>query len=367
VSIYRIDDTTGALTPTHTVGARTSSNNLAIAPATAPVALVRSFAYVVNGGSEDTTTFRVDPDTGTLTQVGSAVPAGSGPEGIAIAVGGLFPFVYVANRTSDSVSAFVVDPATGVLNPRDGALVGDGPGALAVESSGRLLFVANANSDDVTTLSIQQSTGSIAAFGPDTATGNAPVAVAADPAGRFLFVLNAGELSAFEIIALTGELGPAGSVPSAAQPAAIAVDPTGRFVYVANGASDDVTAFRIDRDVDVLTQVGAPVLAGDFPSAVAVEPTGRFAYVANTTSDDVTAFRIDPSTGALTVLGAAVPAGNGPTALAVDPSGRFLHVTNRSSDDVTTFAIRVNGSLTPIESVDAGDGPVRIAVLGVFE
>jgi 6-phosphogluconolactonase (cycloisomerase 2 family) len=71
------------------------------------------FAYVANGGSDDITTFRIDPVTGALTEVGTAVAAGDEPESVTVDPSGRF--VYAPSGGLDDVTTFRIDPATGAL------------------------------------------------------------------------------------------------------------------------------------------------------------------------------------------------------------------------------------------------------------
>ena len=92
--------------------------------------------------------------------------------------------------------------------------------------SGRFAYVANFISDNVTTFSINQSTGALTGVGTEVAVGDGPILVT--------------------------------------------VDPSGRFAYVANNISDNVTTFNINQSTGALTEVGTEVAAGDGPASVTV-------------------------------------------------------------------------------------------------
>jgi len=77
VSVFAIDGTTGALTPTSTAPAGTNPVALTLDPA-------GHFAYVANLSSDNVTQFTVDSTTGTLTPVGAPVNAGTGPVWVTI-------------------------------------------------------------------------------------------------------------------------------------------------------------------------------------------------------------------------------------------------------------------------------------------
>jgi len=71
------------------------------------------FAYVSAGSNPGTLlAYSIDQTTGALTSIGS-VPLGTTPFGMAIDPTGRF--VYVANRNSHNVSAYAINPRTGAL------------------------------------------------------------------------------------------------------------------------------------------------------------------------------------------------------------------------------------------------------------
>ena len=136
------------------------------------------------------------------------------------------------------------------------------------------------------------------------------------------------------------------------RPASSIVEPRGKFIYVANYDSNNVSAFAIDVNTNVLTEVvRSPFAAGDGPVAIAVDPNGKFIFVANLLSNNISAYKIDASTGALTPVDRAPFAtGRSPQAITVDPSGKFIYVTNYDSDTISAFTIdNETGALTPVD------------------
>jgi 6-phosphogluconolactonase (cycloisomerase 2 family) len=97
---------------------------------------------------------------------------------------------------------------------------------VTVDPSGRFAYVANFNSNNVTTFSINQTTGALTEVGTEVAAGTAP--------------------------------------------SSVTVDPSGRFAYVANQDSDNVTTFSIDATTGALTEVGTEVAAGDGPISIVI-------------------------------------------------------------------------------------------------
>jgi len=120
-----IDTTTGALTSAGLVAAGTGPTSLALDPRS-------KFAYVVNSGSNDVSTYTVDGTTGALTSLGTT-GTGLSPASIALHPSG--KFVYVTNAGSNSVWVYNIDASTGTLT-----LIGTIGTWRGAGSSGRALF-----------------------------------------------------------------------------------------------------------------------------------------------------------------------------------------------------------------------------------
>jgi 6-phosphogluconolactonase len=117
-----------------------------------------------------------DPIADTLTQQQTRA-VGVQPKSIAIDPTG--QFLYVANSADGTVSGFTVDATTGLLTPIGGAAVATGggvsgqPTALAIDPSGRYLYVANGDASNITTFAITAVTGVLTAVGSPVNAWNA--------------------------------------------------------------------------------------------------------------------------------------------------------------------------------------------------
>lgn len=119
------------------------------------------FLYVTNSVEGTVSAFRIDPTGGSLTSVGPAIAAGSGPWDAAVDETGRF--LYVANRGSDDISAYAIDAGSGALtlipatDGEDTTAVGLDPSGLEVHPGSRLLYVVNEGDDTVTRVLINLS------------------------------------------------------------------------------------------------------------------------------------------------------------------------------------------------------------------
>src|ERR1700688_1629836 len=105
----------------------------------------------------------------------------------------------------------------------------------------------------------------------------------------------------------------------------------GQMLYVGNAGDDTISAYVIDQDSGLLTEILPRVGTPGNPTSVTGHPSGKVVYVTNTGSSPgvpgLAAFSINASAGALTLLSISpVPNGSGPVAVVIDPSGKFALV-----------------------------------------
>jgi DNA-binding beta-propeller fold protein YncE len=193
VSAYRIDRDSGGLMPVD--GSPFPSGT---APQSVTVDPTGQFVYVANCGSPcrvdagNVSVYTVDEATGALTPVdGSPFPAGTNP--LSVTVDPTGQFAYVANNTSSNVSAYAIDRDTGGLMPVDGSPfpAGPRPSSVIVDPTGQFAYVANgfgSGANNVSAYAIDGTTGALTPVtGSPFAAGIGPVSVTTTtgPAARF--------------------------------------------------------------------------------------------------------------------------------------------------------------------------------------
>src|SRR6185436_18127484 len=103
--------------------------------------------------------YRIDAASGALLP-GATVAAGSEPMAVTVHPSGRF--LYTASIESNDISAYTIDSATGALAPVPGSpFPGGDPYALGVDASGRFLYVTNYNLNSVSGYAIDPLTGSL--------------------------------------------------------------------------------------------------------------------------------------------------------------------------------------------------------------
>ncbi len=275
-------------------------------------------------------------------------------------------------------------------------------GALVLSPSGRLLYVVNAGSDEISGFRIDGN--ALTALGNVGSGGDLPISLALS--GDLLYVLNDGtdpNVTGFRI-APGGTLTP---IPGSTRPLSAAVPNAAQVGFSADGARLVVTekatnrivtwpvlgdgtlgaatiqtsagatpfGFAFDRRGTLVTSEafgGAPnasVLSSYRPSGggwaavsplsattetaacwVVFTPNGRFVYTTNTGSGSVSGFEVGHD-GSLTLLdadGVTGATGAGPIDADVNGSGSYLYTLNGAGGSISAFRIGSDGSLTAI-------------------
>ncbi|MCU7829928.1 MAG: lactonase family protein [Candidatus Thiodiazotropha sp. (ex Myrtea sp. 'scaly one' KF741663)] len=381
VNVFTIDQTSGELTDTRTLSARSAPSAVAYLSDLVEATVTPRFAYVANEASIDVSAYLIDASNGALSPIGTPTATAGTPSSVVVDPTGRF--AYVANRSTDNISAYRINSGTGALtefsgSPFDIETNQTGPQSITIDPSGRFAYVA-ISTDVISAFSIDSSSGALTLLtGSPFVAGDNPGSITVDPTGRFAYATNliSDDVSAYSIDPSTGALSAIGlTVPAGNGPVSIDIDPTGRFAYVANTSFINggffVSAFEINASTGALTELtGSPYPAGSGPISVAVDPLGQFVYVANLTSNNVRVYSIDVSTGELTP-GSTFSTGVDPQSITIDPTGQFVYVANWSSNDISAYTIDestgVLSTITGQPFTAGGSRPFSITTTGVVQ
>jgi 6-phosphogluconolactonase (cycloisomerase 2 family) len=387
-------------------------------------------------GSALLQTFSFDLDNGSISSVYNST-AGTGaktcvlpgePSSIILDPAGAYAYAILNSATSSlcqntvtGIQAFKVN-SDGTLATVGSPVLDPSPLALAMDSAGKFLFVAEGGIVNVYTVSSGTLTA-VGGFGPILPPGAgflAPDLVAlavtptvfpaiglngqqnsvcsdvgnSPPTSEYLYVVDASNNDVvweFSVDSSTGALGnptnasvqpffPVGAIASG-----VAVDPCDRFVYVSNKQSNSISAFTICNGLstqapspgcptgpgtpyDALVPItGSPFSvtgSTDFPGPLLVDPYGNTLYVLGTGSSTVSIFRISPISGSLTAGNpATVATGLMPTSIAIRSDDSWLFVTNFSAGTLSEYSITpASGGLIPQPPVFTDNYPWGVAV-----
>lgn len=292
-------------------------------------------------------------------------------------------------KKSGAVSAYAIDRASGELTPLNRASSGGtGPCHLAVDRTGRSVFVANYGSGSVAMLPVHadgrvgeptvvfQHEGSSVNERRQKGPHAHGTTLSAD--NRFLFVPDLGidRIQVYRYDEGRGTLQrhalPFAALPPGAGPRHFALHPNQEYAYCINELSSTVTILYYLADRGVLSSLSAlSTLPSGFegPSTTAeieVHPSGKFLYGSNRGHDSIAVFSVSREGRSLRLEQNVPTQGKTPRNFAIDPTGRWLWVANQGSGNIVLFEIdRQSGKLEPA-GVDLRVGsPVCLKFLAV--
>ncbi len=371
ISCYTVDTQSGNLAVLDTVAAGNFPSCITIDP-------TGSFLYVANRYTNDLRRYLINPENGTITMV-DAIETRNGPTSLAFAPGtrpAIWKprFVHVTNSASDDVSSYTVDPTTGALSETGlAALAGDRPLSIAVDPHVEYAYVANNLDKTISLFTIDATSGALTEAAPTTAINGNPTHVVIEPSGRFLYAVaqnvNApddGFLTTYSIEPDTGILQFVITQEIGSRPTWVSCDPTGRFLYCANsgapsGGVSSISAFRITLALGIPQVSATVVTSGVF--ALGFHPSGRYAYATLQGTNSLVQYAINGANGALTLLPGGATSGLKPTAIAFNPDGRFCHVgfSGAGGGHVASFGIDQTGApVVPPSTTSGGLGPIDL-------
>ncbi|MFO0914995.1 MAG: lactonase family protein [Pirellulales bacterium] len=321
--------------------------------------------------------FRVDRSTGALTPAGE-YRMGTSPSCLAVNRSGTR--LYSANETDrvgeqgeGTVSSFAVDPVDGQLKhlntvPSGGA----GPTYVSIHPSGNHLLVANYFGGSVAVLPIladgqlgpatdvKVDTGQL---GPTRAEHAPPGSFAfsghdrthahmieADPVGRRVLHVDLGldQILVWKFDATRGLLSPndppSVNLPPGDGPRHFFFHPNGRWLYSIQEEGSTIVRFDYDNSTGQLTArqtistLPPGFVGSNFCSEILVSADGRFVYAGNRLHDSIGIFSVGEN-GDLTYVGEEWTHGDYPRSFSFDPSGKFLYCCNQRGDNVAVFEV----------------------------
>ena len=320
-----------------------------------------------NGGAQGSISeFTIAFTTGFLGAVtGSPISSGTGT--VALALDSTGKLLYAANQ-SGGISGFSVDHSSGTLTALAGSpfpiTAGSTPIDILVDRKSRFVFVASSVSNSISSYTLNTSTGLLTpvAGSPFAVGSGTPFGLAEDPAGKFLYVNSgAAGIKAF-VINSSGTLSAGPAIAAATTGSvAMAFNLAGTFAYGVDGISS-ASAYSADGATGILTLVGSSV-TGSAPVALDIDPSSKFVYVTNQTSGSLSAFKIASNGTLAQISGSPFVTGTSPSAVRVDKSGSFVYVANQSSNTISLFTLNSSsGALTSAGTSATGSQPVSIVV-----
>ncbi|MCX6631851.1 MAG: lactonase family protein [Candidatus Solibacter sp.] len=311
--------------------------------------------------------WRFQPATGKLTAIGLV---GETVSPSFLAVHPNHKFLYAVNEISNfqgsrtgSVSAFAMDTKTGQLKLLNTVTSrGGGPCHLALDPSGKWLYVANYNSGNAAEFPVHDdgTLGEASAFVQHAGSSvnrqrqSGPHAheTVISPDGKSVFVPDLGldQILSYKVGGLTPNDPPFLKIAPGNGPRHFAFTPNGKFAYVMTEMTASVIAFKYAggkfEELQTLPTVDtAPNMSG---AEIAVHPNGKFVYTSTRGVNSIGVFAIDAKKGKLTPVERTPSGGKTPRNFTIDPTGAYMFVAHQDSDNVVVFKIDAKtGKLTP--------------------
>jgi 6-phosphogluconolactonase len=339
--------------------------------------------------------YRYDARTGHLTPLG-VMARTANPS--FLATDPRYRFLYAVTETGrdqdgsgptaeDTVSSYSINHVTGQLTfLNQVSSAGKVPCHLAVDRTGRMLFVADYGSGRVVSYAIKPdgSIGPVSGSSQDSGSSVNPQrqegphvhATVLSPDNRFLFTPDLGidQVKIFKIDltrkAFTPNDPPSVSVNPGLGPRHFAFGHRAKFAYVICEMGSSVVAFSYDAAKGSLKPIQTiSALPSDFKgestsAEIEIDTSGRFLYASNRGNDSIAVFSIDQHNGTLTRLQVAPTLGKCPRNFKIAPAGNFLAVANQTSNQLVLLKVDHNsGQLTP--SGKTVDVPAPVCVIFV--
>ncbi len=194
--------------------------------------------------------------------------------------------------------------------------------------------------------------------------------ITTDNSNRFAFVPHVTPTDAiygFRFDETTGRLTPCDppnlDTPTGHGPRHLAHHPTLDIVYANAEQASHVTVYRLDPSGGALQPIQSLSTLPDkglddlnSTASVRVHPSGKTVYVSNRGHDSIAVFTVDPTTGLLTAAGHSRTE-ECPRPFGIHPDGRFLYAGSDHSGKVTSHRVDANGLLHRLDAYQLGMWP----------
>ena len=331
------------------------------------------FVYV-SGYDPKIRVYRLDPESGALTE--SAGPAEGGESPSFLAFGPARQVMYALREGNGDmgVAAYAIDPVDGGLSFLNAvSSQGQGPAHVATDATGAWVMVANYGGGTIAVIGTHPDgslaeTAAVASHG----AGSQPHQIITDRDNSHVIVANKGrdDIFVYPFDATSGTLGEPviTALAAGSGPRHVAVHPGGGYMYVINELSSTIVGFSYAQGV--LTQIEAvSSVPGGFVgentgAEIQIDRAGRYLYASNRGHDSIVVHAVDPDSGALSLVEHVSTQGAAPRGFYLEESGRHLIVANQNSDNVVGFTVAAEtGRLTPTGVQVQAPGPSFVGVI----
>ncbi len=343
--------------------------------------LVYVGTYSAHGG-KGIYAYRFDSVSGHLISLGMAAESAD-PSFLAVSGNG--EFLYAVNEIASyqgqptgAVSAFKIEPDTGKLSELNEVSSRDqGPAHITLDRTGQWALVSNYTLGSVAVFPILKDgrLGEASSFvrhkgssvNPERQAGPHAHSTTLSPDDRFAIVADLGldELIIYPFDKANGKLGSPHvvKVHPGAGPRHLTFDPSGRFMYLITEMQSTIVAYRYEAASGGLTEIQSiSTLPKEFAekntdAEIEIDRSGKFLYGSDRGADSIAVFAVDSASGKLQKIEDVATHGKTPRNFTIDSTGKWLLVANQDSDNIVVFriddktgALTANGQTVKIPS-----------------
>lgn len=283
-------------------------------------------------------------------------------------------FVYVANADSQDISVLELDRSQGALKPLATVAVGGSVMPMAVSPDKRFLYAAlRSQPFRVTSFAIDGANGQLRKLG-EAPLADSMANIDVDATGRWLF---AASYPGHKIT--VNDIGKDGSVGAVQQlirtepnAHAIHADANNRFVLASSLGGDNLSIWRFDADKGQLAPSDPPLVSTAPKSGArhfVWDKAQRFLYLVNEVDASLYVYAWDGARGTLRELqrSTTLPAGFTGKPWAADlhltPDGRYLYASERTSSTISAYRVDpATGLLQPLGQTATEKTPRGFAI-----
>jgi 6-phosphogluconolactonase len=172
-------------------------------------------------------------------------------------------FVFVPHVAPNAVYQYRLDPETGKLTEAGKAPGGSekaGPRHLALHPTENLAFTSDESASSITAYRLDPEAGlkpvqTLSTLPADFKGMNTTAEVKVHPSGRFVWVSNRGHDSLAGFAIDGAKLSAMGQTPTEKTPRSFDIEPDGRYLLAAGEGSGKLVVYRIDTDTGKLTRL----------------------------------------------------------------------------------------------------------------
>ena len=281
--------------------------------------------------------------------------------------------VYVSNADSQEISVLSLDRASGAVAPLQTLPVGGSVMPLALSPDRKLLYAAlRSQPYRVATLAVEND-GRLRKLGEAPLADSMPY-IATDRSGHWLFAASyGGHKISVNAIGKDGQVGAVQQLLSTAPNAhSIQADTANRFVLATHLGGDNVSVWRFDAEKGLLSpneppHVSTPAKSG--PRHLRLDARQRYAYLLCELDATLHVFSYDAQQGRLGEIQSlsVLPPGFSGKPWAADlqltPDGRYLYASERGSHTLAAFKVDAErGTVQPLGHTPTEKTPRGFAI-----